>query len=118
MAWRNRPPKSCASTWSSGLALRWQSYTAVSQRSWRVLWRNLSIALVVASRTSSPGRFPHALTPGKFQRPEECLLETVGGICVVAEQPVCGLPYERPIPFDNGLPVVWFQERPHLVAVT
>ncbi len=56
------------------------------------------------------GEVPNVLAARYLQRREERFLEAVGGIRVVAEQTVRRPPYERPIPFDNGLPVVRLQE--------
>jgi hypothetical protein len=50
-------------------------------------------------------KIPHTLTSAELQSGNESLLEAVGGICVVAQQPVRSLPNSRTMFFDNYLPV-------------
>lgn len=51
------------------------------------------------------GKISHTLTPAKLKSRDESFLETVGGIGVIAQQPVRSPPHGRAVFFDNCLPV-------------
>lgn len=45
------------------------------------------------------------LAPRNLKSADECFLEAVSRIRVVAQKPVRSLPYNRPVPFHNYLPI-------------